>query len=153
MERRWPLAKSWTTCSGPRQPPGNYAQTVKELQNYLSQRNQWLYQTVLGWQEIPVSATFYDISPADWFATSVNYVVEEGLFAGTSPTSFSPYETMTRAMAVTVLYRLAGEPQVTETAQLSDVEPNSWYSQPWPGAWKPAWWRACPTAPSTPMTR
>lgn len=113
----------------PQTTSGNYAQTVKELQNYLSQRNQWLYQTVLGWQEIPVSATFYDISPADWFATSVNYVVEEGLFAGTSPTSFSPYETMTRAMAVTVLYRLAGEPQVTETAQLSDVEPNSWYSQ------------------------
>jgi hypothetical protein len=47
---------------------------------------------------------------------------------GTSATTFSPNDPMTRAMLVTVLYRLEGSPQVTGTNSFSDVKDNQWYT-------------------------
>ncbi|MBS5145981.1 MAG: S-layer homology domain-containing protein, partial [Butyricicoccus pullicaecorum] len=44
-----------------------------------------------------------------------------GLFVGTEPNTFSPNESMSRSMVVTVLYRLAGEPAVQAVNQFSDV--------------------------------
>ena len=42
---------------------------------------------------------------------------------------FAPQATVTRAMAVTILYRLAGEPEVREAATFSDVDEKSWYAK------------------------
>ncbi len=42
----------------------------------------------------------------------VDYVVEKGLMNGISADKFAPGMTTTRAMIVTILYRLAGEPAV-----------------------------------------
>ena len=113
----------------PEAAAGDYDQAVGELQTYLTQRNQWLYQEVMGWQEAPTFARFIDVSPSDWFATAVDCVVDGGLFSGTELATFSPYETMTRAMAVTVRYRLAGQPEVTAPCALTDVEDGQWYSK------------------------
>ena len=49
---------------------------------------------------------FIDVDKSDWFAQSVDYVVNLGLFKGTTDDTFSPYASMTRAMFVTVLGRL-----------------------------------------------
>lgn len=58
----------------------------------------------------PVQSPFRDVANSDWFFDPVMYVVERGLFQGTSGTTFEPMSTMSRSMLVTVLYRLAGQP-------------------------------------------
>lgn len=70
---------------------------------------------------------FTDVREADWFYDDVVYAYENGLFAGTSDTTFSPNASMTRAMLVTVLYRLEGQPTVSGRSGFSDVKLNSYY--------------------------
>lgn len=56
-----------------------------------------------------VTLPFTDVSPADWFYPSVQYVYEKSLMTGDgSPTIFNPSGSMTRAMVWTVLGRIAG---------------------------------------------
>ena len=47
---------------------------------------------------------------------------------GMGGAKFHPDTEMSRAMLVTVLYRIAGEPSVKGTAPFRDVEKNSWYT-------------------------
>ena len=70
---------------------------------------------------------FTDVREADWFYDDVVYAYENGLFSGTSDTTFSPNASMTRAMLVTVLYRLEGQPTVSGRSGFSDVKLNSYY--------------------------
>ena len=70
---------------------------------------------------------FTDVLESDWFYDDVAFAYENGLFAGTSDTTFSPNASMTRAMLVTVLYRLEGEPSVRGRSGFSDVTFNSYY--------------------------
>ena len=70
---------------------------------------------------------FTDVRESDWFYEDVAFAYENGLFAGTSNTTFSPNASMTRAMLVTVLYRLEGEPAVSGRSGFSDVTFNSYY--------------------------
>ncbi|MBP1736563.1 MAG: hypothetical protein H6Q60_444 [Oscillospiraceae bacterium] len=69
---------------------------------------------------------FREVSTSDWFYDSVCFMVDNGLMNGTGEDQFSPYENLSRAMLVTILYRMAGEPAVGEGI-FSDVEPGSWY--------------------------
>ena len=70
---------------------------------------------------------FTDVHETDWFYNDVLFVYEEGLFAGTSDTTFSPNAAMTRAMLVTVLYRLESQPAVNGRSGFSDVQYNGYY--------------------------
>ena len=70
---------------------------------------------------------FTDVRESDWFYDDVAFAYENGLFAGTSDTTFSPNAAMTRAMLVTVLYRLEGQPAVNGRSGFSDVQYNGYY--------------------------
>ena len=70
---------------------------------------------------------FTDVRESDWFYEDVAFAYENGLFAGTSDTTFSPNASMTRAMLVTVLYRLEGQPAVNGRSGFSDVQYNGYY--------------------------
>lgn len=70
---------------------------------------------------------FTDVLTSDWFYEDVAFAYENGLFAGTSDTTFSPNASMTRAMLVTVLYRLEGQPAVNGRSGFSDVQYNGYY--------------------------
>ena len=72
--------------------------------------------------------TFDDVLPTSWYFDAVEFVASEGLFNGTSSTSFTPDGNMNRAMIVTVLYRLAGSPAVTGEVAFNDVASGLWYS-------------------------
>lgn len=65
---------------------------------------------------------FSDVKPNDWFYNSVVTMVEKNLMNGVSKDKFSPNENLTRAMAITILYRLAGSPQVNDENTFTDVE-------------------------------
>ena len=79
--------------------------------------------------DVPTTVSFDDINETDWFYENVKYVVENKLMNGVSDTEFAPNNTLTRAMLVTVLYRNAGEPEVTEAASFADVDADSWYAK------------------------
>ncbi len=76
----------------------------------------------------PVQSPFRDVANSAWYFDAVMYVVERGLFQGTSDTTFAPTDTMSRSMLVTVLYRLAGQPAVSGDIPFSDVPAGTWYT-------------------------
>ena len=75
------------------------------------------------------SARFTD-APAqwNWAHNGIDFVVENGIFNGTSATTFSPTGKMTRAMMVTVLWRMAGSPEAEKDYTFQDVAPNVYYA-------------------------
>ena len=85
-------------------------------------------------QMIPVGSAaeprlFSDVSESDWYYESVSEAVERGLMNGTSQTTFSPEETTTRAMLLTILYRMDGEKSVETDISFPDVAPDAWYAE------------------------
>ncbi len=74
------------------------------------------------------AAGFNDVPEEAWYAEAVAYVQEQGLMKGNSATEFAPEESLTRAMLVTVLYRLESEPEVSGDDGFSDTAGGQWYS-------------------------
>ena len=70
---------------------------------------------------------FADLSENAWYYPSVREMVSYALMNGTSKTSFSPDQTLTRAMLVTILWRMEGEPSVMPSG-FRDVPSGKWYS-------------------------
>lgn len=71
---------------------------------------------------------FVDVSADDWFFPAVDYVYGQGLMTGTAEDTFAPNTTLSRAMLVSVLYRMEGEPAVSTDAAFTDVDANAWYA-------------------------
>jgi len=76
---------------------------------------------------------FRDVRDSDWFYDAVRFVSANGLMTGTSDYVFSPNANLSRAMIVTMLWRLAGEPEMnlesgTQGLEFTDVARGRWYS-------------------------
>lgn len=74
--------------------------------------------TVLPFADVPASAWYYD---------AVRFVYERGMMAGTGNNQFSPNVTTTRAMIVTILYRLENQP-AAGSSNFTDVPADQWYT-------------------------
>lgn len=72
---------------------------------------------------------FLDVAPGAWYYQAVEYVSREGLMAGVGASLFAPDLTTSRAMIVTILYRLEGTPQVDQASPFTDVEDSAWYAK------------------------
>lgn len=75
------------------------------------------------------SRKFTDVSTSQWYHSAVDYAVTNGLFAGTSDTTFSPNASMTRAMLVAVLWRMEGKPQAKAASGFTDVSASQYYAE------------------------
>ena len=73
--------------------------------------------------------TFEDISEDGWYYDAVCAMVDNGIMAGRSETKFDPAGTLTRAEWVTMLYRAAGSPAVSELSSFTDVPADSWCAE------------------------
>ena len=71
--------------------------------------------------------SYNDVKAGDWYANAVNYVTLTGLMNGTGD-GFSPNLAINRGMMVTVLYRMAGSPEVTAENPFTDVPVDTWYT-------------------------
>ena len=81
-----------------------------------------------GKADTPDEVTFTDIAN-HWAKSSIDYVVKNNLFNGTSATTFSPDEGMTRAMFVTVLGRQAKVDTTSyKDSAFSDVAAGEYYA-------------------------
>ena len=76
----------------------------------------------------PETGSFTDVQEDDWFCEAVSFVCGSGLFSGTGDTTFEPDTALSRAMLVTVLYRLAGSPENETASAYSDVAGDAWYT-------------------------
>jgi len=74
-------------------------------------------------------SVYTDVPAGASYAEAVQYCKDNGLMDGTSATEFSPDGTLTRAMMVTVLHRLAGKPFAYATDSFADVPAGKWYSE------------------------
>ena len=83
--------------------------------------------TLSAGEALPLA--FADVAPDAWYADAVRYVSERGLMSGTGDTAFSPDDTTTRGMVVTILWRLDGSPAWTTTSGFSDVEESAYYAE------------------------
>lgn len=74
------------------------------------------------------AADFSDVAASAWYKEAVDYVSDHGLMAGTGGGRFDPDSTMSRAMLVTVLYRMDGTPSVSGSGGFSDVPAGQYYT-------------------------
>ena len=96
-------------------------------------RNTTIYA---GWKEIKENPStgfenpFTDVSESDWFFNDVKFVYQNGLMNGTSATTFSPEGTTSRGMIVTILWRMAGSPDMEDKIwgyPFADVDATAYY--------------------------
>ena len=89
-----------------------------------------------GWEEIKENPgtgfenPFTDVSESDWFFNDVKFVYQNGLMNGTSATTFSPEGTTSRGMIVTILWRMAGSPDMEDKIwgyPFADVDATAYY--------------------------
>jgi len=73
---------------------------------------------------------FTDVAAEHWANDAIRFVYANGLMDGTGDAKFAPGTTLNRAMVLTMLYRLAGEPAVkaADVVDFSDVKAGLWYS-------------------------
>ena len=71
--------------------------------------------------------SFTDIAQDDWFYAGIVDMAGRGYIKGVTETSFAPNSPLSRAMLVTILYRMAGEPEVSGTTIFADVTSGSYY--------------------------
>lgn len=71
---------------------------------------------------------FADVKYSDWYGENVSLVYLSSLMTGTSDSIFSAGDTLARAQFATIVYRLAGEPDVTFNSVFPDVPEGEWYA-------------------------
>ena len=105
--------------------------TVAILTDYLdTERCDHLEEVAVELEHKCPSEAFVDVNEGDWWHEAVDYVVEKGYMNGMDATHFGPGLTMNRAQFVTVLYRMEGEPTVSNTGVFTDVPAGAWYEAP-----------------------
>lgn len=101
--------------------PGNYSGTGLLT---VSAGESTVQIPITVWTGIP----FSDVGRFDQYFDAVKYVYEHSIFKGTGETVFEPETVMNRAMLVTVLWRMEGEPAAEAPATFEDVVPGEWYA-------------------------
>ena len=73
---------------------------------------------------------FTDVPDDEWFTEAIYALAEAGVMTGyEGHTVFGTYDNLSRAQFVTILYRIAGEPDVTTSGSFADVPAGKWYSK------------------------
>lgn len=75
------------------------------------------------------AATFIDVPSSAWYKDEVDYVAKHGIMNGTGSGKFSPDKPVTRAMLVTIIWRLEKGPIVTNKASFNDVNQDAYYAK------------------------
>ncbi|MBQ7093296.1 MAG: S-layer homology domain-containing protein, partial [Clostridia bacterium] len=81
------------------------------------------YEALLKAEKLP----FTDVEN-HWGIEAITYVYDKNIMTGTGDTTFEPDAVLSRGMLATVLYRLAGSPEVTAENPFPDVKAGEWYT-------------------------
>ena len=93
--------------------------------------DEWTWPVCKGYETKIVypalDSVFNDLKKDAWYIPSVQHVYYTGLMNGVKEGEFSPQGLVSRGQLVTVLYRLAGEPDVEGEVSFTDVAQNAYY--------------------------
>lgn len=81
---------------------------------------------------LPAAAagSFEDVPAGAWYASAVEQMTQQGYLTGVDSLHFAPLDNVTRAMVVTVLWRMEGSPPPAGASGFADVGEDAWYAQP-----------------------
>jgi uncharacterized repeat protein (TIGR02543 family) len=97
--------------------------TVSFKTNHLS-----LFVIGSGSSQSEKQSPFADIAQRAWYFDAVAFVFENGLMVGTSADKFSPDNSLTRGMIVSIIHRMAGRPNISALPNpFNDVADDAWY--------------------------
>jgi len=133
---RWSQKYGWSyseiiPATGPGiSPEKHYWEMAKY--GYLYRSKLIYYAVTKDTDEITVHrpSPFTDVAFYDYINSGVEYVFKNDFMIGTSaaPMLFSPDTALTRGMAATVFYRMAGSPDASRFANpFDDVNAGNWY--------------------------
>ena len=71
---------------------------------------------------------FTDADKQAWYHDGVHWAIEKGIMNGTAKNTFEPLTATSRAMIVTMLWRMEGSPQVDGSMTFKDVPDGAWYT-------------------------
>ena len=75
------------------------------------------------------SAAFTDVEENVWYHEGIDFMVRNGYMNGVAADTFDVEGSLTRAQLVTVLYRIAGEPETSAAIPFADVADGQWYTK------------------------
>ncbi len=87
-----------------------------------------------GYRDCPrddscVMSVYSDLDRALWYHDGVHFVLENGILNGVSDQTFAPNGSASRAMIVTMLWRMEGEPRSDYAMEFTDVPDGVWYTE------------------------
>jgi len=89
--------------------------TVRDIFPYIEFVNEW-------------NNPFRDIGENDWFYRYIRFAFANGLILGMSEDEFAPNTSLSRAMIVTILWRLSDSPKAAGNNSFADVRQGQWYT-------------------------
>lgn len=100
----------------------------------------WLYRYAVSQdsnvaiKDADVKSVFSDVAATAYYAKAVQWAKETGITSGKTDSTFAPNATITRAEAITMLWRAYGKPSAgngsenEETVKFTDVPTNAYYT-------------------------
>ena len=116
--------------SRPSKIPGASTSTVVDKTEEIEEDEADTNEAETKEEEKAFENPFGDVKESDWYYNTVKYAVENGIMNGVEDGKFAPSGTLTRAMLVTILYRVEGSPRVSSDSKFSDVKDSDWYGVP-----------------------
>lgn len=71
---------------------------------------------------------YFDANPSAWYHDGVHYCLENGLMTGYDDATLRPRDTVGRAEALVMLWRLRGTPAANSAPAFTDVSETAWYA-------------------------
>ena len=100
---------------------------LTDAQKKLVKNYDKLVKAESDYAKLVLGVPFVDVEK-HWALDAIKYAYEKGLMNGVEDDKFAPNATLTRGMLVTVLYRMAGAPEVTGEGKFADVAASDWYA-------------------------
>ena len=102
---------------------------VNDLTGYISEQYITKVNTIEDTYKVPTDTElpFEDVDRDSWYYEAVKYSYNKKMMSGTNSETFSPNEKLTRAMLVTILHNLEGQPYVSGTSKFQDVQDTTAY--------------------------
>ena len=107
----------------------NYRMSETDYRLENAEGNKWKEAAGTNPAESGAAVLFSDVARTAWSYNDIAYVYEKGLMNGVSQTAFMPRQLTDRGMIVAILYRLAGEPEVSYVCPFTDVKAGSYYEK------------------------
>ena len=82
-----------------------------------------------AYADLTAKLPFTDLKDGAWYMENVRYAYLNGIIVGMTDTTFAPDSELTRAMYITMLYRMSGEPEVKAGSAYDDVKGSEWYAK------------------------